>query len=88
MEDAKFKETTRDISPGQIIVIATDGIWEARNPNGEMFGKDRLQEVIRQNASASAKEIQRTVFQSIRRFQKDTRLEDDMTLVVIKIVQN
>jgi serine phosphatase RsbU (regulator of sigma subunit) len=86
MEDSNFKEATRDIAPGQIIVIATDGIWEARNPNGEMFGKDRLHKIIQQNASATAKEIQSAVFESIRRFQKDTILEDDMTLVVIKIV--
>jgi serine phosphatase RsbU (regulator of sigma subunit) len=85
MEDANFKEDARDIVPGQIIVIATDGIWEARNPKGEMFGKERLHKMIRQNASATAKEIQSAVFESIRRFQKDARLEDDMTLVVIKI---
>jgi serine phosphatase RsbU (regulator of sigma subunit) len=88
MEDVNFKEATRDIVPGQIIVIATDGIWEARNPKGEMFGKDRLHKIIRQNASATAKEIQSAVFESIRRFQKDARLEDDMTLVAIKIVQD
>jgi serine phosphatase RsbU (regulator of sigma subunit) len=88
MEDVNFKGATRDIVPGQILVIATDGIWEARNPKGEMFGKDRLHKIIRQNASATAKEIQSAVFESIRRFQKDARLEDDMTLVVIKIVQD
>jgi len=86
MEDVNFKETTREIVPGQIIVIATDGIWEARNPEGEMFGKDRLHEIIRQHASATAKEIQSAVFESIRRFQNDTGLEDDRTLVVVKIV--
>jgi serine phosphatase RsbU (regulator of sigma subunit) len=85
MEDVNFKEAARDIAPGQIIVIATDGIWEARNPNGEMFGKDRFHKIIRQNASATAKQIQSAVFESIRRFQKDARLVDDMTLVVVKV---
>jgi serine phosphatase RsbU (regulator of sigma subunit) len=88
MEDAKFEENHRDIAPGHIIVIATDGIWEARNPNGEMFGKDRLYKIIRQNASATAKEIQADVLESVRRFRKDARLEDDMTLVVIKIMKD
>ena len=85
MEDVNFKEAGRDIVPGQIIVIATDGIWEARNPNGEMFGKNRFHKIIRQNASAKAKDIQGAVFESIRRFQKDARLADDMTLVVVKV---
>lgn len=88
MEDSEYKETLRDISPEQVIVIATDGIWEVRNPYDEMFGKDRLYKIIRQQASATANEIQNAIFESIRRFRKKARLEDDMTLVVIKILQN
>jgi serine phosphatase RsbU (regulator of sigma subunit) len=88
MEDSKYTEAQREIAPGQIMVIATDGIWEARNADGEMFGKDRLNKVIRENASATAGEIQTAVFESVRRFRKDARLEDDMTLVAVKIVQN
>ena len=51
-----------------------------------MCGKDRLHEIIRQHALATAKEIQSAIFESIRRFQNDDRLEDDGTLVVAKIV--
>ncbi len=84
-ENAEYKETQREIAPGQIIVIATDGIWEALNPEGEMFGKDRVYNIIRQNASASAIEIQSTIFEALNRFRKDVTFEDDITLVVIKI---
>jgi serine phosphatase RsbU (regulator of sigma subunit) len=85
MEDAKYTELQRNIAPGQIIVMATDGIWEARGPDDEMFGKDRLYKIIRQNASASANEIQHAIFEALQRFRKDAKLEDDMTLVVVKI---
>jgi serine phosphatase RsbU (regulator of sigma subunit) len=84
-EDTEFKEAHREVSPGQIIVIATDGIWEARNPQGEMFSRDRIQKIIRGNASASADEIQNSILESLRHFQKEAKLEDDITLVVIKI---
>jgi serine phosphatase RsbU (regulator of sigma subunit) len=84
-EDADFKEKHRELTPGQVIIIATDGIWEARNPDGKMFGKDRIYRIVRQNATAPANEIQNAVLESLRRFQKDVRLEDDLTLVVIKI---
>ena len=84
-EDTEFTEAHREISPGQIIVMATDGIWEARNSTGEMFSKDRIYKIIRQNASASAKEVQNSILDSLRRFQKEAKLEDDLTLVVIKI---
>ena len=86
-EDTAYKEAQREIAPGQIIIIATDGIWEARNLKGEMFSKDRVQRIIRQNASASANEIQKLIFESLGHFQKEARLEDDLTLVVIKITE-
>jgi serine phosphatase RsbU (regulator of sigma subunit) len=84
-EDTEFKEAQQEIASGQIIVIATDGIWEARNPKGEMFGKDRIHKIIRHNASETANDIQNAILDSLKRFQKDVKLEDDMTLVVIKI---
>jgi len=84
-EDTEFKEAQQEIASGQIIVIATDGIWEARNPKGEMFGKDRIHKIIRHNASKTANDIQNAILDSLKRFQKDVKLEDDMTLVVIKI---
>ena len=84
-EDTEFKEAQREVAPGQIIVIATDGIWEARNPKGEMFSKDRIHKIIRRNASKTANDIQDAILGSLKRFQRDVKLEDDMTLVVIKI---
>jgi sigma-B regulation protein RsbU (phosphoserine phosphatase) len=84
-EDTEFKEAQREVAPGQIIVIATDGIWEARNPEGEMFSKDRIHKIIRRNASKTANDIQDAILGSLKRFQRDVKLEDDMTLVVIKI---
>ena len=85
-EDAVFNESYRQLASGQVIIIATDGIWEARNPEGKMFGKDRIYQIVRQNATASAIDIQNAVLESLKRFQKDRRLEDDLTLVVIKVI--
>jgi sigma-B regulation protein RsbU (phosphoserine phosphatase) len=66
-------------------VLATEGIIEASSFNGDMFGKNRLYGVIRQNASASAKEILNASIDAVDRFQKDIQPEDDLTLAVIKI---
>ena len=84
-EDTEFKEAQQKIAPGQIILIATDGIWEARNSKGEMFSKERIQQIIRRNRTGAASEIQDAILDSLQHFQKDAKLEDDMTLVVIKI---
>jgi sigma-B regulation protein RsbU (phosphoserine phosphatase) len=86
-EDAHFSEAQQEIAPGQIIAIATDGILEARNPRGKMFGRKRVQKIIRRNASKTASAIQNAILNALKRFQKNVKLEDDLTLVIIKIEQ-
>jgi serine phosphatase RsbU (regulator of sigma subunit) len=83
--DAEYTVNRQNIAPGQIILIATDGIWEARNSDGEMYGKEKVYEIIRKNAQAGANDIQRAILASLKAFRKDARLEDDMTMVVVKI---
>lgn len=68
----------------QIIFIGTDGVWEAHNENGEMFGSQRLREVIRLNARRSAQEIMDAVIEAVGRHAESSVREDDLTLVVIK----
>jgi sigma-B regulation protein RsbU (phosphoserine phosphatase) len=53
----EYEEFQRTLTPKQIILIGTDGIWEMRNDADEMFGKERLMEIIRSNSSATAKEM-------------------------------
>ena len=74
-----------DLAKGQIIVLSTDGVWEAHNRGGEIFGKARLYDIIRQNYTKKAEEIIDAVIVSLDQFQKDTIIEDDITLVVIKV---
>jgi sigma-B regulation protein RsbU (phosphoserine phosphatase) len=75
------------LKKGQVIMVGTDGIWEGRNKAGEMFGKRRLQEIIRRNAASSAETILTAVFRDQARFSQGTRTEDDITLVIIKFTQ-
>ena len=69
---------------GQIIAVGTDGIWEAINQKGEMFGKQRLKNVIRQNAAASAGDILNAVYTELSLFTRGQKSKDDITLVIIK----
>jgi sigma-B regulation protein RsbU (phosphoserine phosphatase) len=79
------QSTKADSLKEQIILIGTDGIWEASNPDGEMFGKNRVQSLIRQNASGSAQDIMQAVFNDLNRFRAGKKFEDDVTLVVLKM---
>jgi sigma-B regulation protein RsbU (phosphoserine phosphatase) len=69
-----------------VIVIGTDGIWEARNPRDSMYGKDRLRELIRMHADASAADIAEAVTESLVVYRQSRAQEDDVTLVVVKIL--
>jgi len=73
------------LNTGQIIVLSTDGIWEACNPKGEMFGKQPIYDIIRNHSSLSANEILNVILESLNSFQKGAKIEDDITLVIIKI---
>ncbi|HVO83030.1 MAG TPA: SpoIIE family protein phosphatase [Syntrophobacteria bacterium] len=72
-------------TPGTIIFIGTDGIWETHNGHGEMFGKRRLCDIIRANHGKSAEEIQDAVLEALREFRGDVPQEDDVTIVVAKV---
>ena len=76
------KEGLKD---GQIIVLGTDGIWEAQNPEGKMFGKEALYRIIRENADAEAKVLLEDIIDALDRFRDGINLEDDVTLIVVKI---
>ncbi len=85
MEDAVYEEYQKQISSGQIILIGTDGIKEAINDRGEMFGTQRLLQVICDTADQPALKILDAVFGSLDRFCHPLKLDDDATLVVIKV---
>jgi len=85
LEDAAYEEHYRELTPGQVIVIGTDGIWEACNVQGGMFGKRLLQNVVQAHAERPAAVIVQRVLESLQQFLFPLDQQDDATLVVIKI---
>lgn len=79
------ENTISGLANGQIIAIGTDGIWEAVNSNGEMFGKERFRNIIRKNAGSGSGDIINAVYNELDQFTRGQKSEDDITLVVIKI---
>ncbi|MBT8330887.1 MAG: SpoIIE family protein phosphatase [Deltaproteobacteria bacterium] len=82
---AQYQKT--NLKKGQIILLGSDGLWEARNSTGEMFGKSNIYETTRKLARASAREILTACFHEFNVFLGDRAPEDDVTLVVIKITE-
>jgi sigma-B regulation protein RsbU (phosphoserine phosphatase) len=85
--DASFQESSCEFGPGQILVIGTDGIAETRNAEGSFFGRERMQAVIRENARLSSTELVDAMFEAATAFRGHGPQEDDLTLVVVKVVE-
>jgi sigma-B regulation protein RsbU (phosphoserine phosphatase) len=78
-----YKKT--EFSTGQIIFLSTDGVWEVRNKQGKMLGKNPVLHTIRQNASSDAKYIINAIFDTLDKFIDGGKIEDDITSVIIKL---
>ncbi len=77
-----------DLACGQIILVGTDGIWEAQNPRGHMFGKETVNRIIRQYSDTDAKGLLTACLYALDKFRDGVKPEDDVTLVVIKVTDN
>ena len=82
---ATYQKFDKKVEPGQIVMMGTDGIWEAQNQTGEMFGKERYKAIIRENASRPAKDITEAVIKQVNSFCHPLEKADDVTLVITKI---
>lgn len=83
----QFHEFHADLpSAGSVAVIGTDGIWEARNAEGDMFGKERLMDTIKANADKPADDIAQAILDDVIRFRAGSPQTDDITLVVFKVI--
>jgi sigma-B regulation protein RsbU (phosphoserine phosphatase) len=87
VEDADYQKYTHEgWTSGSIVVVGTDGIREAQNVEGEMFGLDRLRESIRKSSTEPAETIQNEIIKDLKTFQGEAPQEDDITLVVVKLL--
>ncbi len=83
----RFSERQFDNLPdGAVLFFGTDGVWESSNVQGELFGKERLRDVLRASACLSAAEITQAVVAELTRFRGQSRQEDDVTVVTVKVV--
>jgi sigma-B regulation protein RsbU (phosphoserine phosphatase) len=73
------------LAEGQVIVVGTDGIWEAFGLEGKMYGQERFRDIIRQNADLPANAILDAVYDDVNHFTLSRKRQDDMTLVVVKV---
>ncbi len=79
------KESTIDLSAGDVLVLYTDGITEAKNMSGEMFGLHGIKAVLAQyGGQGGAMEIIQNIAREFSKFVEEHVQEDDVTLMVLR----
>jgi sigma-B regulation protein RsbU (phosphoserine phosphatase) len=80
----QYPSVTHKLLPGDQLVLYTDGITEAQNPKGELFGLERL-DVVLENCSVTASDLLNSVLAAVEEFTEGRPALDDRTLLVAKI---
>jgi phosphoserine phosphatase RsbU/P len=84
--EAKYEEFSLSTRPGDAIVFFSDGIVDAQDATGDMFGNERLVDVVRQNQHLSASKIADAILSEVGKFQNSTERFDDETVVVLRVL--
>jgi sigma-B regulation protein RsbU (phosphoserine phosphatase) len=84
----RFSVHTEEVvmEPGDILLLYTDGITEAANHQGDLWGEDRLADIIRQNSDLSSEQLIQKILKTLREHADGIPLADDVTLVLTKVV--
>jgi sigma-B regulation protein RsbU (phosphoserine phosphatase) len=82
--DAEYTATCMKLQPGDTLVLFSDGVTEAMDPQEQMFGVPRLREVLSGKEGAELDHLQKTVLESVENFARGARQADDLTLLLVR----
>jgi sigma-B regulation protein RsbU (phosphoserine phosphatase) len=88
MESAEYEEDAIHLETGDRVVLYTDGITEAVNPEGELYGEERLQAVISDLPSdLTAREVTDRILGELEVYRNGVEPKDDITLMVVRVLE-
>jgi sigma-B regulation protein RsbU (phosphoserine phosphatase) len=83
--DHGYREASVDLDPGDLLFFYTDGLVEAENDAGDMFGAERLQSILRTARAQGVDAILQHVEETVRTFRGRTEPLDDATLMALRL---
>jgi sigma-B regulation protein RsbU (phosphoserine phosphatase) len=83
-----LEEHTCALRTGDVVVLYTDGVTEATNSGGDLFGDEALARVVTAHCDLDAAGIRERVVRDVKAFVGDADPHDDMTMIVVKLTQN
>ena len=84
-DDAEYDEFTFRAKPGEMFVFFSDGILDARNRAGELFGRQRAEKVVANAVDRPAAEVVDALFSAVAEHSAGEETFDDQTVVVLKV---
>lgn len=84
LEDFDYQSDSLALAPGDSLIMYTDGVTEAFNNNGEMFGEEGLEKTLKSVPGAGSQEIIESVLEDLNDFVGGAPQSDDITLLTIK----
>ena len=85
---SEYEEFTLSTQPGDLIVFFSDGIVDAVNAEGEMFGEERLSQLLESQHHPTAQSTVDAILQAVTNFQAGTAHFDDETIVVLRALES
>ncbi|HUT19907.1 MAG TPA: SpoIIE family protein phosphatase [Anaerolineae bacterium] len=83
LKDAAWEPRQIQLDPGDALLLYSDGITEAQNAAGELFGEARLLEATQLNSGCTARELEEALLAGVRAFRGGEPQSDDITLLVV-----
>jgi hypothetical protein len=88
LEEARFEEEVLTLGPGDRLVLYTDGVTEAANARGELFGEDALYDLVsRLPRDLSSEQVTDRILEGVRAHLAGVDAGDDITLVVLRVLE-
>jgi sigma-B regulation protein RsbU (phosphoserine phosphatase) len=82
---AEYSSSQVKLNSGDVVAVFTDGVTEAVDASNEMFGDERVEELIKVNRHLGAEEIKDIVFKEVLAYTRGLPQGDDITMIVLKI---
>jgi len=80
-----LEEERVDLSHGDVIVLYTDGITEAMNPESDLFGESRLSRIVEEHGHLDSGELRERIMREVEAFVGSADQHDDMTMILLKV---
>jgi sigma-B regulation protein RsbU (phosphoserine phosphatase) len=85
VDDCDYREREVSLESGDTVTFYTDGVVEAMNSEGEIYGFDRFREIVNGARGQDAQSLLEILMEDVSGFVQDARQHDDITVVVVRV---